>query len=336
MKKIIFFFLLASCNLFLMAQTNKETIEFRITMRDGSVMSGSTNMPSVSLVTDYGTLNVPIKNVSTIEFGITPDKSNKQKVNSLLLQLNTSDNSKNTNAYSELIKLPISTIPLIEEFILSNEDKPIEGIENTPESVLSELKAKYNVLDSYADKDVITIDFDYKMGGIYSLKEISLSTEYGQLTIPKDKIKKVDVTYSSNNSELKTFVLQATKNISSNNNGGWLKTGIMIKAGQKVNITATGEIVLASLSNNKYYPNGKTTTSTTVGSEYGDDLATTTTTYPSYGNVVYKIGDNGTAMRVGDKFNGTINTSGMLYLSIYETVYNAANTGSYVVKVKMK
>ncbi len=334
MKKISLLIVIVFCNLLLSAQSNRENIEFKISMRDGSVLNGSASIPTVLLLTEYGNLNIPIKNISSIEFGITPDKSIKQKVNSLLIQLNTADKEKNNLAYKELIKLPINAIPLIEEFVTNNEEKPVEGIENTAESVLNEIKAKNNILDVYSDKDIVTIDFDYKMGGVYSLKEISLTTEYGQLTIPKDKIKKVEVTYSSSDNELKTFVLQATKHISSNNNGGWLKTGIMVKSGQKLNITANGEIVLASLSNSKYYPSGKTSSSSSV--DVADDPTSSSTSYPSYGNVVYKIGENGTSLRAGDKFSGTTNASGMLYLSIYETVYNAANTGSYNVKVKIK
>ena len=56
-------------------------------------------------------------------------------------------------------------------------------------------------------------------------------------------------------------------------------------------------------------------------------------TYPSYGNLVYKIGDTGTTTKAGSKFSGVAETSGMLYLSIYETVYNASNSGYYSVKV---
>ena len=111
----------------------------------------------------------------------------------------------------------------------------------------------------------------------------------------------------------------------------------MVKTGQKITITANGEIVLASLSNNKYYPSGKTvTSSTSVEGATEETAATSTSTYPIYGNVVYKIGETGTALKAGDKFNGKATLNGILYLSIYETVYNAANSGSYSVKVKVK
>jgi hypothetical protein len=52
---------------------------------------------------------------------------------------------------------------------------------------------------------------------------------------------------------------------------------------------------------------------------------------------VYKIGETSTqVLKAGAKFSGTVQASGMLYISIYETVYNAANTGSYTVKISLK
>lgn len=132
------------------------------------------------------------------------------------------------------------------------------------------------------------------------------------------------------------YTLQAAKHISGNLNGGWLRTGIMVKTGQKLNITANGEVTLASLSNSKYKPNGSVknaSTETGYEDEYYDEG---NSTYPTYGNVVYKIGENGTVMKAGAKFSGNVTGSGMLYLAIYETVHNANNKGSYIVKVNLK
>lgn len=64
--------------------------------------------------------------------------------------------------------------------------------------------------------------------------------------------------------------------------------------------------------------------------------ASSTSTDPAYGNVVFKIGENGISTKAGAKFNDKVNESGMLYLSIYETVFNASNTGYYIVKLKLK
>jgi len=336
MKKVILSLVAIATAFQLNAQTGKDKIEFKLTLRDASVMTGTTNITSVSLQTLYGKLEVPIKNVTEIQFGIIPDEANRQKIYNLLKQLSNSAEDQRKAAYDELSKLDIKAIPIVSDFIMSQDYVPaadgatVDVVENTPEMILSELKAKFNIEDDYSDKDIVTIDAEYKMGGTYTFKSISLKTDYGQLEIPKEKIKAAEITYSTSDESMKTFKLMASKHISGNTNGGWLNTGIAVKAGQKILITATGEIILASLSNGKYHPNGST------GSTYDgeDEYSATSSTYPSYGNVVYKVGENGTMMKAGANYNGTVSKTGLLYISIYETVFNESNTGFYTVKVK--
>lgn len=329
MKKIFVVLSFVIAVLSLNAQNSKEKIELKLSLRDGNVVSGtSTSISTVLLNTPYGKLEVPVKNVSSIQFGITPDLGNKMKVINLVKQMNDSDEAKRSAAYNELVKLPIGTIPVLSDYILSGDYVESGYTDYTADIALSELKSTFSV-DDFTDKDIITIDYEYTMGGTFAIKNISLKTEYGTLEVPKDKIKDVEVTYINAESGDKTFKLNASKHISSNENGGWLNTGIKVKSGQKINITASGEIVLESLSGNKYTPDGNKSNGYEFDSEYQSD-------YPSYGNVVYKIGENGATVKAGSKYAGTAKESGSLYLSIYETVYNTENTGSYSVKVVLK
>ena len=173
------------------------------------------------------------------------------------------------------------------------------------------------------------------MGGTFAFPKMDLKTEYGSLSVPKEKIRSVEVSVinASGAGEM-TFKLMASKHISSNQNGGWLKTGITLKQGQKFTITASGEVTMASLSNQKYKPDGSYTATNGTNYPAAASEEGSGTTYPAYGNVVYHIGDTSTETnKAGAKFTGTAKASGMLYISIYETVYNAANTGSYTVRI---
>jgi hypothetical protein len=337
MKKIVNLFGIILLSINLAAQSND--VELKLTLRDGSVMNGTSKMTNISLVTDYGKLDVPIKNVTSVEVGIASDKSTVDKVVNLIKQLSNSDEQMRKTAYDELVKMNIKAIPAINSFIYSGKYEPSTFTDFTAESALSELQAKHNVYDGASEKDVVAIDYEYSMGGTYSFEKIDLKTEYGSLSIPKEKIQHIDIMYTGgDNAGETTFKLLATKHISSNTNGGWLKTGIMVKTGQKINITATGEISFASLSGSKYKPDGTIAgTAASAATDYGDEAYGSTYTYPTYGNVVYKIGEASTqVLKAGAKFNGAALSNGMLYLSIYETVYNAANTGSYTVKVSVK
>jgi hypothetical protein len=336
MRTIFSFFLLCFMGFRLAAQSPE--VELKLTLRDGNVVSGTSKISNVTLMTDYGKLEIPIKNVTSLDMGIVADKANGDKIINLVKQLSNSNEQLRKNAYDELLKMDIRAIATISDFIYSPKYEASTFTDYTVDAVLSELQSKYNVTDGYSSKDIVSIDYEYSMGGTYDFSKIELKTEYGTLSIPKEKIKHIDVLYSGGiESGEMTFKLLATKHISSNTNGGWLKTGIMVKTGQKLNINASGEIAFASLSGSKYKPDGSVVGIATpaVGAYEGD--YNTGVSYPTYGNVVYKIGETSTQLlKAGAKFNGVASSSGMLYLSVYETVYNAANTGSYTVKISVK
>jgi hypothetical protein len=315
--------------------------EVSVKLRDGSNVTGTAALPDVTLITDYGKLQIPLKNVSSIKVGIPTDKAVSDKALSYLKQLSSTSDDAKKGAYEDLVKLGVKAIPAIDNFINDPKNQNEYSGDYTPDNALNELRASNGIDASTSDKDEVSIENGYLMGGVFEFSKLDVKTEYGNLSIPKEKIKNIDVTYlgDGNGSEM-SFKLLGSKNISSNQSGGWLKTGITLKPGQKFSIVASGEVTLASLSNQKYHPDGSYETAT--GEKYpatsgGGDEYGTTTTYPSYGNVVYKIGEISTSpLKAGAKFNGNATTAGMLYLAIYETVFNAANSGSYSVRVILK
>ncbi|MCW3072837.1 MAG: hypothetical protein JWO44_2727 [Bacteroidetes bacterium] len=339
MKTILFS--IAFCFAAFCGTAQSNDVELKLTLRDGNVVSGTSKINNIVLVTDYGKLEIPLKNVTSLDLGLSADKADAAKTGSLVKQLSNSDEKLRKSAYDELLKSDIRAVIAISDLVSSSKYEPSTFTDYTAEAALSELQAKYGLDENISAKDVVSIDYEYSIGGVYDFAKIELKTEYGTLSVPKEKIKHIDVLFSggSENGEV-TFKLMGSKHISSNMNGGWLKTGIMVKPGQKLNITASGEITFASLSGSAYKPDGSIAGSpapaeTNTYDSYG--AYSSGATYPTYGNVVYKIGENSTqVLKAGAKFNGTASASGMLYLSVYETVYNAANSGSYTVKIALK
>lgn len=338
MKKIILLLVtgLFTC-LFSFAQKGSEKVELQVSLRDGSTMKGTTKMNTVELKTDYGKLDIPIKNVSSIEFGIIENPALKDKIINLIKQLSDVNEDARKNAYNEVIAMGVAAIPTLKNYVYSDKYETGAYADFTADAAMKELQIINNINENSSDKDIVTIDYVYIMGGIYNLPNISLQTEYGILTIPREKIRKMDVYFTGGegSGSEKTFILQANKHISGNANGGWLRTGINVKSGQKIDIITSGEVYLASLAAS-YKPDGNYVNNNYNYTDEGTYNNTSiTNAYPTYGNIVFKIGENGTLLKGGSKFNGNATSSGMLFLSIYETVYNAANTGSYIVKIKI-
>jgi hypothetical protein len=320
----------------------QKTVEVKLNLLDGNVISGTSQMADVELLTNYGKLLIPVANVSTIKVGIGKDKAAYDKAMSFLKILNTS-NSDDTRkgAYNDVLKLGVKAIAAVSDFMNDpkNYNESTYTGDYTVDNLVGDLRSANNIEEDADIDDVITIDNQYTMGGSFNFQKLDVKTEYGNLSVPKEKIKTVDVSVvaPTGTGGDYSFKLIASKHISANQNGGWLKTGILLKPGQRFSITASGEVTLASLSNQKYKPDGSYTASN--GTSYPaatDSYEGSAPAYPAYGNVVYRVGENtADILKAGAKFNGTAKTSGMLYIAIYETVYNAANTGAYTVKINM-
>jgi hypothetical protein len=338
MKRIIIL-LAAVCSFTLKAQ--QKNIEVKLNLLDGNVITGTSTMGDIELITNYGKLTIPVANVSTIKVGIGKDKGTYEKAMSYLKILNNSNtDDARKGSYNDILKLGIKAISAVSDFLNDpknyNESSTYTG-EFTIDNLLSELRSTGNIDESTEVDDIVIIDNLYTMGGSFSFSKLEVKTEYGNLSVPKEKIKTVDISVINPpgaGGDL-TFKLLASKHISSNQNGGWLKTGISLKSGQRFTITASGEITMASLSNQKYKPDGSYVGSNgTAYPSTGETYEGASGSYPSYGNVVYKIGDvSSEVLKAGAKFSGSAKTSGILYIAIYETVYNAANSGSYTVKI---
>lgn len=336
MKKIIATVCMA---ISLISFSQQKSVEVKLNLLDGNVISGTSLMGDVELTTLFGKLTIPVANVSTIKVGIGKDKTIADKALTFLKILNTSNSDDaRKGAYADILKLGPKAISAVSDFNSDpknfNENSTYVG-EYTVDNLVAEIHSANNIEEGAEIDDVVTIDGQYTMGGTFVFPKMDIKTEYGNLSIPKEKIKSVEVSViNSGTAGDASFKLMASKHISSNQSGGWFKTGITLKQGQKFTITATGEVTMASLSNQKYKPDGSYTA--TNGTNYPSAASEegSGTTYPAYGNVVYHIGDASTeTLKAGAKFSGIAKSSGMLYISIYETVYNAANTGSYTVKV---
>ncbi len=341
MKKIIISFF-TFCTIISSAQ---KIADVSLELLDGNIIKGTTIVNDIELITAYGKLLIPVSKVNHLEVGIGRDNAVAEKAKSYLKILSTS-NSDDTRkgAYSDLIKLGIKAIPAINDFFSDPKNISDENTyagEFTIDNALSEIKSAGNLSNDAPMEDVITMENNYTMGGTYNFVKLDVKTEYGNLTVPKEKIKSISVSVALEPGKGEfSFKLMASKNISGNTNGGWLKTGITVKSGQRFTITGSGEVSLASLSNTKYKPDGssKAEAATEWSKAYGatDGEYSSDAGYPSYGQVVYKIGESSTEnLKAGAKFNGMAKTAGMIMLSIYETVFNANNKGVYNVKVSL-
>jgi hypothetical protein len=339
MKRILVLAITTALSISIKAQTKAE---LTVVLQDGNIMTGTSELKDLTLQSAYGNINIPLKKSRVISFGLKTDASTQSKIKNFLNDFKSSTETVRENAYEKLMEIGASCIPIISEYLDANPNL-IEPVDYSASKVFSELSSANSSLENMSENDIIDFDDNFKLGGNLNIQKIDLKTEFGMLNIPTTKIKSIEIFVVETNNGEQNYRLNANKHISGNTPNGWLKTGIKVKVGQKLNITANGSVILASLSNGKYTADGikledvaEVTDAATTDAVAATPVETSYDSYPTYGQVVYKIGEDGEALKAGKRFNGSANKTGMLYLAIYETVYNAANSGSYNVKVKIK
>src|SRR5574343_444779 len=103
MKKIILSLFTA---ILLSANAQQKSVEVKLNLLDGNIITGTSLMGDVELTTSYGKLVIPVANVSTIKVGIGKDKAISDKAISFLKILNTSTNDDTRKgAYNDILKL---------------------------------------------------------------------------------------------------------------------------------------------------------------------------------------------------------------------------------------
>ncbi|MCD8528947.1 MAG: hypothetical protein LRY27_03040 [Chitinophagales bacterium] len=318
-KYLLFFFILFSLSVFA-----QEEVELSVHLKNGDILTGKSDLRLIPFKTDFGTLNLPIDQINSIEIGLKDSRFDKGNLLSLLNKVDNGSTNEKNNAFDEVLKMDEGAIPFIKAYLNSSPSIPNENNDITVQTLYEVMLAKYNVSRNYSLYDVLTYNYEFKVEGSYDFSQLTIDTDYGIIKIDRNDIARIDVKLV--NKELKnknSFKLFANQHISGNKEEGWLNTGILVKKGEKITITASGQIVLASLSGNTYTPDGGVN-----GSLGPQDNKT------NYGQIVFKISSSGTALKAGDSYTGYATQTGIIYLAIYESMYNSANAGYYNVNVK--
>jgi len=305
-------------------QAQTEVAELSVHLKNDDILTGTTDITTIAFKTDFGTLNLPIDAINSIDIGLTDGRFDKGHLLGLLEKLENGNEKEREKSFDEIVRMEEGAIPFIKAYLsastfsLGSEDLNIQTLYEV-------MLAKHKISPNYSLKDILIYNNEFRVEGMFAFDYITLSTDYGNIQIERNDIARLDVKIVTQGIANKnTFKLFANQHISGKKEDGWLNTGILVKKGDQINIRADGQIVLASLSGNIYFPDGGVNGS--VGAEGSK---------PSYGQVVFKIGQNGEELKAGDSYTAFANQTGIIYLAIFESVFNTANSGYYTIDLNV-
>lgn len=324
MQKYLATFILSLFSIITFSQI--ENVVFTLHLKNKDIITGTTDITEIPLKTSYGNLTFPVGDINSINIGLQNANFDKANLLNLLDKLDFGNAKEKERAFDEIIKMNEGSIPFIKSYMQNSKQN------NTNEDVSVEvlyevMLAKFNVSRNYNLYDEIVFNGKNSVEGTFDFSDILLETDYGRIRINRKDIESIDIKILAEEGFTKDNIFKVFANqfVYGNKENGWLNTGILVKKGEQIKITADGTISLASLSGNTYTPDGG------INGAPGP-----TDKKVNYGQLIFKISQTGSPIKSGENITYTADKTGIIFLSIYETVFNTANTGYYNAKVSVK
>ncbi|HMO12976.1 MAG TPA: hypothetical protein PKA83_02510 [Pirellulaceae bacterium] len=300
--------------------------ELRLHLFDGTIICGQLSLQSLSVVTEFGPLTIPIERVLEINPGLDSYPQMLADLDRLVEQLGDADYNQRLEARRELRLLGVTIKHELNRF---TDDGNVDR-----KKYLDELKQEIAKMEAEwedAEEDEKPVPYirgdsirtpDFTVVGKLQQSQFEINSKYGVLSVNLHEVKKVDRQISGRQEIRKKVIVKGDHYI----DGSTVSTGIKVNRGDVINISAMGSIVMT--------PWGANRTSSPDGSNsYGWYAAGTI----EGGALCMKIGDNDVPSKVGSKRRIVASRSGVLRLGIgIPSGYSGGNyqyPGQYDVRI---
>ncbi len=300
----------------------------RMTLMDGSVISGDLSIKTITVATDFGELVVPISKIISLKPGLDSYPEMAQSIRDLIEKLGADDFKEREEAHKELAKMGAKILAELNKFKDAENSEQKRHIAELIKAI-GALRDEADEFEDGSKPEAAWINNDrivttsFTIVGKVSPKTFTIESKYGPL-----KVSLGDVQVAERPTDVKevvrrivrvdgTYIIQ--RNVKS--------SGVQMKKGDSISITADGRIAMTPWGSNAF--------STPMGaSNYG--------TYKpniASGALLARIGKSGEELKVGNRTTFTAKQSGTLYFGIAMNASYAGNNyqfpGSYNVRVKV-
>lgn len=282
----------------------------QFTLRDGTIIIGKTDLKSIEILTAYGTLSVPMSDVLRIRVGKKSDRDLKAKIDRCIADLGSKDFAARDQATMDLAKLGRLAYTELRK-AAGSEDLEVK---ERATKLLDDMGVIEDEADVIPENDeVVTPTFT--IAGAIKIETLAISTKFGLLKVAKKDLARMFVGEAEAVSRTVAVPAKATA-------GKMIATGIRLKRGDRLSVTAQGNISYRNYGGTQFSPDGS--------SNYGnwnDNIM--------IGALIGRIGAGGTVFKIGERHNEKIEADGELHLGI-AAVESAGNYGNGEYKARIQ
>jgi len=300
----------------------------RMHLNDGDIVSGELANKTISIVTDFGTLAVPIAKIVRFEPGLNSFPQIIAKLDSLVEQLGSTKYDEREIAHKKLMQYGIK---------IKNELARYDGETNAERKrhlgeIKKEIEAMIESMDDEDDEEQVwerndkLVMANFTAVGKIQETEFELNGKYGQLKIALQDIRKGTRPVGNREAIEKSVTVNKDHFVQFK----FKSAGVTVEKGDSISVTSSGSLALT--------PWGGNVSSTADGMpQYG--VMPNTPGIP-YGALVARIGNSGKYFLVGQKKKFRADAKGKLQFGITMRASYVGKTyqfpGEYKVKIKIE
>ncbi len=283
---------------------------------DGSLVRMTILQDELEVMTKYGKLTIPLREVRRIDFGLHLPDGVGQHIDQSIKQLGSETYKERDEAVKHLVHYG----PLAFPFLQRASRNPDPEVSQRASGVIKRIteKAAPETMRLKEEDYIQTIEFPVT-GRILHPVIKAHSAHFGELSLKLSDLRTLFVRGTAGDSEL---VVDAVKFGSSPDQ--WLDSGIVVDPSQRLLIIGEGQVDLWPQGPGQYVTGPKGYSTAGKG---GNFMA---------GSLIGKIGENGKAFVIGERYEASPNEEGKVFLQIVPSPWNNASSGSFRVRISME
>jgi hypothetical protein len=312
------------------APVNPRVVRFHL--MDGSMVSGELTIDQISVATEFGELVIPIPALSSFTPGLGSYPTVATGIDELVEKLGSDDYQTREQAHKDLGRMGLKVRRQLEAK-KSDENaerkRHVEQLLKDMESLAEEQaelaeEGEAEAVTEWIDDDTVVTN-QFAMVGKISPQEFVMKSKYGPLNVKLSDIRKMDREQAGQEAVVRRVEVSGTHLAQMS----YKDSGIRVEAGDKVTITADGQLVMSPWGNNM-----------SSGPEGGQNFGWYVANKIPGGALIGKIGNSNEEFKIGGKYSFTAKRSGMLKLAIAMQAQYAQQgysfPGQYNVRVKVE
>lgn len=297
--------------------------EIRLTLWDGSVVTGDLGVQSIHIDTKFGTLEVPVSNILYLRPGLDSNPSLNQELATLVEQLGDKEFQVRERAHRQLLGMGLALRSQLRNFSdggSAERKKHLQTLTEEIEQLAEDEDLNAGSEEPLEREDSITTG-QFTIVGKVRESKFAMATRYGQLDIELKDIRRGDRTWGSVASTIrKSLDVDAAAFFQRKPCG----TRIRLKPGDRVSIRASGNVHWTNWGNIVSTPDGIPNQGQWNGINCGA--------------LVAMVGKSGEPITIGEKGEFVAKTAGELILGVamqdnYANQEGYTWTGKYTARI---